>query len=133
METKQRKIPFSPNNPESLPFWTAAAEGRFIVRKCSSCQKVHWCPRANCPFCFSDRVDWVPASGRGKIYSFSVMRRAPEPYAIAYVTLEDGPTMLTNIVECDFDALKIGQEVKIIFKPSEGGFPVPMFIPATAV
>ena len=133
METKQRKIPFSPNNPESLPFWTAAAEGRFIVRKCSSCQKVHWYPRAICPFCFSDRVDWVPASGRGKIYSFSVMRRAPEPYAIAYVTLEDGPTMLTNIVDCDFDALKIGQEVKIIFKPSEGGFPVPMFIPATAV
>ena len=132
VETKQRKIPFSPNNPESLPFWTAAAVGKFIVRKCVSCQKVHWYPRAICPFCFSDKTEWVPVSGRGKIYSFSVMRRAPEPYAIAYVTLEEGATMLTNIVDYDFNALKIGQEVKIAFKPSEGAFPVPMFTPVTS-
>jgi uncharacterized OB-fold protein len=131
METKQRKIPFSPNNPESMPFWKAAAEGKFIVRKCNACNKIHWYPRAICPFCFSDNVEWVTTTGRGKIYSFSVMRRAPEPYTIAYVTLEEGVTMLTNLVDCDFDALKIGQAVKLIFKPSESGFPVPMFTPET--
>jgi uncharacterized OB-fold protein len=58
------------------------------------------------------------------------MRRAPEPYAIAYVTLEEGSTMLTNIVDCDFNALKVGLEVKLVFKPSEDGLPVPMFTPA---
>jgi uncharacterized OB-fold protein len=58
------------------------------------------------------------------------MRRAPEPYAIAYVRLEEGATMLTNIVDCDFNALKVGLEVKLVFKPSEGGPPVPMFTPA---
>jgi uncharacterized OB-fold protein len=127
MEMKQRKIPFSAGNPENQPFWNAAAEGKFIVRKCNACGRVHWYPRAICPFCFSDKTEWLTATGKGKIYSFSVMRRAPEPYAIAYVTLEEGTTMLTNIVDCDFDALIIGQPVKLVFKQSEGAFPVPMF------
>ena len=57
------------------------------------------------------------------------MRRVTVPYAIAYVTLEEGPTMLTNFVDCDFDTLKVGQDVKLVFKISNGG-PVPMFTPA---
>ena len=57
------------------------------------------------------------------------MRRAPVPYAIAYVTLDEGPTMMTNIVDCDLDKIKIGQAVRLVFKPSEGGPPVPMFTP----
>jgi hypothetical protein len=64
------------------------------------------------------------------IYTYSVMRRgAPVPYAIAYVTLAEGPTMMTNIVDCDLEAVKIGQKVKVVFKPSEGGPPVPCFAP----
>ena len=57
------------------------------------------------------RSNGATASGNGTIYTFSVMRRAKEPYAIAYVTLAEGPTMMTNIVDCDFDALRIGQPV----------------------
>ncbi|GGG19269.1 DNA-binding protein [Caldovatus sediminis] len=126
-----RKIPAPGVNPETEPFWTAAREGRFLVKGCASCGKNHWYPRAICPFCFSDRTEWRPASGRGVIYSLSVMKRAPEPYVMAYVTLEEGPTMMTNIVDCDFDALKIGQKVKLVFKPTEGdGPPFPMFTPA---
>jgi uncharacterized OB-fold protein len=58
------------------------------------------------------------------------MRRVPEPYAIAYVTLDEGPTMMTNVVDCELDAVRIGQRVRVVFKPSEGGPPVPMFTPA---
>ncbi|MNC86563.1 hypothetical protein D3C83_22350 [compost metagenome] len=58
------------------------------------------------------------------------MRRAPVPYAIGYVTLAEGPTIMTNIVDCDLDAIKVGQTVRLVFKPSEGGPPVPMFAPA---
>ena len=130
MAADERKIPSPASNPETQPFWDAAAEGRFIIRRCTGCGRVHWYPRAICPFCFSGKSDWQPASGRGRIYSYSVMRRAPEPYAIAYVTLEEGATMLTNIVDCDFDALRVGQKVALVFKPSEGGIPVPMFTPA---
>jgi uncharacterized OB-fold protein len=58
------------------------------------------------------------------------MRRTPIPYAIAYVTLQEGVSMMTNIVDCDLDKIKIGQDVKLVFKPSDGGPPVPMFTPA---
>ena len=61
---------------------------------------------------------------------FTLMRRAEVPYAIAYVTLEEGVTMMTNIVDCDLDGIRIGQRVRVVFKPTEGGPPVPAFTPA---
>jgi uncharacterized OB-fold protein len=91
---------------------------------------VHHYPRALCPHCFSDKLDWKQASGKGKIYTYSVMRRAPEPYVIAYVTLDEGVSMMTNIVECDFDKVRVDLPVKVVFKASENGQPVPMFAPA---
>lgn len=126
---KQRKIPAPTTNPETQAFWDAASKGKFLIRKCTACGKPHWYPRAICPFCFSAKTDWVEGSGKGKIYTFSVMRRAPEPYAIAYVTLAEGPTMMTNLVQCDFDALRVGQEVTLVWTPTEGGPPVPTFTP----
>jgi uncharacterized OB-fold protein len=125
-----RKILAPPVNPETKPFWDAAAEGRLLVKKCTACGELHFYPRDACPFCFSDKTEWHQVSGRGTIYTYSVMRRAPIPYAIAYVTLEEGPTMMTNIVDCDLDGIRIGQAVKLVWKPSDGGPPVPMFAPA---
>ena len=131
MAGKERAIPAPMTNPETEPFWAAAREGKFLLRGCTACGKVHWYPRAVCPFCFSERTEWREGSGRGTIYSLSVMKRAPEPYAIAYVTLEEGPTMMTNIVDCDLDSLAIGQKVTVAFKPTQDdGPPFPMFRPA---
>jgi uncharacterized OB-fold protein len=72
---------------------------------------------------------WEQASGRGKLYAFSTLVRATPPYTIAYVTLEEGPTMMTNIVDADPNELAIGQEVTVAFRPAEDGIPVPCFIP----
>jgi uncharacterized protein len=124
-----RTIAAPPVNPETKPFWDAAAQGNLLIKKCLACGEFHYYPRAICPFCFSDRTEWHPASGRGTIYSFSIMRRAQVPYAIAYVTLDEGVTMMTNIVDCDLDAIRIGHKVSLVFKPSDGGPPVPMFTP----
>jgi uncharacterized OB-fold protein len=126
----KRKIPAPQPSPETQAFWDAAAQGRFLIRRCTACGKAHWYPRPMCPFCWSEKTEWVEASGRGRIYSYSVMRRAPEPYVVAYVTLAEGPTMLTNLVDCDFDALAIGYEVQLKFSPTEGGPPVPTFTAA---
>jgi hypothetical protein len=125
-----RKIPAPIVTVENEAFWNAAREGRFTVPVCSACGKAHWYPRAICPFCSSDKVALHDASGKGTIYTFSVMRRAKEPYTIAYVTLTEGPTMMTNLVDCDFDKISIGQAVTVVFKETEGGPPVPMFRPA---
>ena len=56
------------------------------------------------------------ASGSGEVYSYSIMRRAEVPYAIAYVRLSEGATMMTNIVDCDFDEIKVGMPVRLVFK-----------------
>ena len=130
MSGQERKIPAPPVSPETQPFWDAAADGRLMIKKCAGCGQVHYYPRALCPFCGSDRTEWLRASGRGTIYSYSVMRRVPVPYALAYVTLEEGVTMMTNIVDGDLDRIRIGLPVKVVFRPTEGGPPVPMFAPA---
>jgi uncharacterized OB-fold protein len=126
----ERRIPSPTPTADTLAFWQAAQEGRFLVKRCLDCDRVHWYPRAICPFCFSDRTAWQPGSGRGHIHTFTVMRRAPQPYALAFVTLAEGPSLLTNIVDCDFDALAIGQAVEVTFKPSDGDWRVPVFKPS---
>lgn len=111
-------------------FWALARQGRLAVRACKDCGKLHWYPRALCPFCMGE-TDWREVGGQGTIYSVSVTRKAgPLPYAIAYVTLDEGVTLLTNIVDCDLDSLRIGQRVKVCFKPAEGDARIPMFTPA---
>jgi uncharacterized protein len=119
-------VPF----PETTPYWEAAGQGKLLLKRCAACGAYHFYPRVFCPFCFSGNTEWCEATGTGTIYSFSVMRRAEVPYAIAYVTLAEGPTMLTNIVYCDLDAIRIGQRVRVVFKAAEDGQAVPMFTPA---
>jgi hypothetical protein len=126
-EAKERKLPAPSVSQETQAYWDAAAKGKLLVRKCTSCGQLHHYPRTICPFCFSDKTEWRAVAGTGTIYSFSVMRRAEVPYAIAYVALAEGPTMMSNVVDCDLDAIRIGQRVRLVFKPAENGQPVPMF------
>ncbi len=84
-----RLYPAPPMNAESAPFYEAAKQGRFLIKRCLACGKPHWYPRSFCPFCMGD-TEWTEASGDGVIYSYSIVRR-PEPgFAIAYVTLRKG-------------------------------------------
>lgn len=127
---QDRTLPAPIVDAVTADFWRAAAEGQLLIKQCASCGKSHWYPRTLCPYCFSDEVTWQSCSGHGTIYSVSVTRRAgPTPYAIAYVCLDEGITMLTNIVDCDLDSLRIGDPVKLCFKPAENGHPIPMFTP----
>src|SRR6218665_1332468 len=117
--------------PDNAEFWAGTARGQLLVRHCEECGKPHWYPRTQCPFCMSDRTAFKPSAGKGSIYSFTVCRRVgPVPFAIAYVRLDEGVTMMTNIVDCDLDALAIGQRVELVFKAAEGGAMLPMFKPA---
>ncbi|MEZ5658096.1 MAG: OB-fold domain-containing protein [Burkholderiaceae bacterium] len=128
---QERTIPAPIVYPDNEAFWAAAGEGRLLVRHCLACDAPHWYPRPLCPHCGSDRTEFRDTAGKGTIYSVSVTRRAgPQPFAIAYVTLDEGVTMMTHIVDCDLDEVRIGDRVEVVFKPSDGGPPVPMFKPA---
>jgi hypothetical protein len=126
----QRTIPSPSISVENKDFWAAANEGKLMVPRCKDTNQFFWYPRNLSPFTLSDNVESVEASGKGTIYTYSIMRRADPQYAIAYVTLEEGVTMMTNIVDCDFDSLSVGQAVELAFYETESGQNVPVFKPA---
>ena len=130
-KNQEKKYPAPQGNPETQAFWDAAKQGKFMIKRCTACGEPHYFPRSICPFCFSDKTVWEESPGEGVIYSYSVMHRSPSgPYAIGYVTLKEGPAVLTNFVDVAPDGLSIGQKVKVKFQPTENGPPVPVFAPA---
>lgn len=122
--------------PETKPFWDAAASGRLVLPRCDACATVVWYPRAFCPDCGSTSVSWFEASGRGRVHSFTVTRRgqgayrSAAPYVLAYVELEEGPRVLTNVVDGDPEALEVGQAVTVVFHDTGEDTALPRFRPA---
>jgi len=114
-------------NMETEAYWNGTKEGKLLLKKCCSCGETHFYPRAICPYCFSSETEWYEASGKGKIYSYSIMRRAQIPYVMAYVTLDEGITMMTNIVESDFDSVAVDKAVEVTFRKTEGDHSLPVF------
>lgn len=127
-----RKIPAPRVLPESLAYWHAADEGRLLLKKCRACGQAHHYPRDICPFCLSEETEWITATGTGTVYSFSTMGKGDDATTIAFVTLAEGVTLMTNLVDCDPAKVAIGQAVRVVFAPSQGGHAVPMFTPVEA-
>jgi uncharacterized OB-fold protein len=107
---------------ETKPFWDATQAGTLLLKRCRSCESVFWYPRTMCPVCGSLDTEWTEASGRGSVHSFTIVRRGGPgvyqdavPYVLAYVELDEGPRVLTNIVDCDPDAVRIGDGVSVVF------------------
>jgi hypothetical protein len=126
---QRRKIPDAARKSRDDPFLAKDRRRQTADQALPPCGEPHYFPRSICPFCFSDKTVWEESSGEGEIYTFSLMRKsASGPYAIGYVTLKEGPSLLTNFVDCDMSKLKIGQKVKVVFKTTDGA-PLPFFTP----
>lgn len=126
----ERILPAPGHTPETEAFVAAARDGRFMLPHCEDCGRTHWYPRAVCPHCWSTRLGWRAASGRATVYSHSTMLRVEAPYTLAYVTLAEGPAVLTNLIDAPATGWRIGQPVQLRFVPAEDGTPVPVFAPA---
>lgn len=114
-------------NPETVFFWEQAALKKFFVKTCNDCSQAHWYPRARCPFCESANTEWRESAGLGKIYSFSLVSPAKAPYVIAFVSLDEGPTLLTNIIAPDHADIAIGHLVRVAFAPAGQNMSIPVF------
>lgn len=107
-------------SPISRPFWEAARRHELMLQRCGACGNFIYYPRARCPDCLSDRLEWTRCSGRGTLYSYTVVHRTPvrafagEPYVLAIVELAEGPRMTTNIIG-PHDGLEVGMAVKAVF------------------
>lgn len=120
---------------ESRPFWEGIAAGQLRIQQCCSCQAFNYYPRYLCPNCYSDALAWKVASGHGTVHSFTVSRRpagagfaAEVPYVVALIDLEEGPRMLSNIVDSDPDDVIIGAGVEVVFRAmGSASFVLPVF------
>jgi uncharacterized OB-fold protein len=119
-------LPAIPPNPgpDDAPFWEAAAQDRLVLPRCRTCETFIWYPRSFCPDCHAGDVEWTSASGHGTVYSYTVSHRGPgpwadrAPYVIAYVELDEGPRVLTNLVGANPEAVRIGDRVTAVFEPA---------------
>jgi uncharacterized OB-fold protein len=108
--------------PVSQPYWDAAREHRLAAPRCRACGTLFLYPRATCPACLSAELDWEQLSGRGRVYTFTVVRQAAHPafaddvpYVLAIVELDEGPRLLTNVVGCDPGEVRCDQPVEVVF------------------
>ena len=123
--------------PDTEAFWAATAQGRLLLPHCAACESTFWYPRGLCPRCGSLDIDWTEASGRGTVYSFTVIRRGDgayaeaAPYLLAYVELTEGPRLLTNLVGIEPDMARVGQPVEVTFDNTGHDVALPRFRPIT--
>ncbi|WP_328318071.1 Zn-ribbon domain-containing OB-fold protein [Streptomyces sp. NBC_00388] len=118
----------------TAPYWAAAAGGRLLIRRCAACGKPHHYPREFCPHCWSEDVTWERASGRATLYTWSVVHRNDlppfgerVPYVAAVVDLAEGPRLMTEIVDCPPERLRIGMALDVTFSEPAPGVHVPVF------
>lgn len=124
-------------DPDSEPYWSAALEGRLLVQRCGTCAAHQLYPRDRCISCRGP-VEWVEASGRGTVYSFTIIRQNYSrsfkhliPYVVALVDLDEGPRLMTNIVGCDPDSVGIGMRVQATFEQVSDQAAIALFTPAS--
>ena len=122
--------------PETRHFWDGCKEGELRLQRCTACKQTYFPPRAFCPKCASRDVEVYAASGRGVLWSYVINNRprpdmGTEPYAIAVVKLEEGPTMMTNIVDCPQtpEALQLDMPLKVSFAKQTDDITLPLFAP----
>jgi hypothetical protein len=121
---------------ESRGWWEALARHELYVQRCRGCGTKRFYPRAVCPACLSGATEWVRASGRGTVYSFTVthQNQAPGfhdavPYVLALVELAEGVTLMTNVVDCAPEEVRIGMPVEVVFEDVTAEVTLPKFRP----
>ena len=122
-QPKKYSKPLPHLDEENRPWWEALQRHELYIQKCGKCGDLRYYPRALCTNCMSSDTQWIKCSGRGKVYTFTTtyQNQAPGfresiPYIMAYVELEEGVKMLTNIIDCAPEQAKIGMPVEVVYE-----------------
>ncbi len=120
-------------------YWRAAARGTLLCQRCGACGAVVFPARIACPVCGSDDVPWEESSGNGTVYSFTVVRQSRHPYfgsrtpyVLALIDVEPGFRMMSNVVEVDPEAVRVGMPVRVTFENHGADVGIPLFVPVPA-
>ncbi len=122
--------------PETEVYWEGCRKHELLLQRCTQCSEFQFYPRIICTNCTSEDLEWVKGSGRGRVLTFAIVRRAVSeayaadvPYVVALIRLDEGPTMMSNVVQCDPETVKIGSPVQVIFEDWSEEISVPQFRP----
>lgn len=128
-----------PPSDQAQAFWDGTREQLLVLPWCTGCNAPFFYPRANCPTCLGDDIEWKAASGLATVYAVTVefrpqnpMMASRAPYAVALVELQEGPRMLTNIINADPVAVAVGDRVEVTWEALSDGRNLPVFQPAGA-
>ena len=130
------KLPVPRPTPETQHFWDGTKAGELLLQQCNDCSHVYFPPRPFCPKCGHREVSVVKASGKATLYSYVINHRPHPafdgPYSIATVELEEGPRMMTNIVDVEQtpEALQLDMALEVKFEPLNDDITLPYFKPA---
>lgn len=141
-ETNLQK-PLPTITSEARPFWEGAAKQQLLMQCCLDCSAYIWTPRPSCFECGSENIQWQELSGRGEVYSFTVIRqvvgRAASqafekdiPYVIAWIDLDEGPRMITNVIGCPDENVTLGMKVSVVFEQQSADIWLPKFMPVSS-
>lgn len=133
------EMPTGPDRPtvdtDSESWWAAVQDGRLLVNECAGCGRHSLYVRPFCPHCWSEDVVLTEASGRARLYTWSVVYQnaapfdARTPYVLAMVDLAEGPRLMTVVEDCAVDELRADLDLQIAFRRDSDGFTVPVFRP----
>ena len=135
-ENNGKPIPIM--SPLTAPFWEAARKGKLVLQRCVGCKRFQFYPRPSCSHCGSSDVAWAEVSGRGRVYSFTIIRQVVAnvdafqrdiPFVVALVELNEGPRLISNIVDCKLEDVHIGMEVEVVFEGTGKEIVLPKFKP----
>lgn len=135
MSEEQRPLPVP--DPGTAPYWEGTRNHELRLPKCGDCGEVHFYPRTLCPHCGSANRTWITACGRGRVYSYTVVHRAPSPafkplvpYVVAVIALEEGPHLMSNVGGCRAEDVRIGMPVTVAWEDIDPAATLPYFVPA---
>ena len=119
---------------ESEAFWSGTLEDKLLVQECSVCGHRQLYGRSLCTNCHAAVLNWIEATGRGTIYSRTIIRQNPSrsfkhliPFVVALIDLDEGPRMMSNVVGTPAEEVKIGDRVRVTFEPVSDATALPLF------
>jgi uncharacterized OB-fold protein len=132
--SERAAIPLPRPTQLSRPHWDGCKEGVLRVQRCRACGHFVFIPQPICTRCQAEALDWVASSGRGVVYSYTVVHRPPRPafaapYVVAIVELEEGWHMLTHLIDVAPDAVRVGLPVAVRFRAMSDDITLPYFAP----
>ncbi len=138
MTTEYKKPLPRPGNPAlTKPFWDAAKKHHLVLQRCKACSNLFFYPREVCPRCLSPELEWVPVSGKGRVYSYTIVHQPQHPafepdspYIFAMIQLDEGPRMVSNMVDCPLDQVKVDMPVVAVFDAVTPDWTLVKFKPA---